>query len=64
MSVGAVRLGTRAVITMLDLVALSLRASTSTTANCEAYLVKGSCAYYHYMCDELDDRVSLVVEDY
>ena len=42
---------------MLDLVALSLSAS----ANCESFslqLVKNSCAYYHYLCDKTDDRVS------
>lgn len=46
-------------IIMLDLVSLSLRAS----ANCEGcnlQLVKSSCAYYHYMCDQLDDRVSML----
>ncbi|KAL5463729.1 hypothetical protein EMCRGX_G032656 [Ephydatia muelleri] len=40
---------------MLDLVALSLSAS----ANCESFslqLVKNSCAYYHYLCDKMDDR--------
>ena len=44
-------------LNMLDLVALSLSAS----ANCESFslqLVKNSCAYYHYLCDKMDDRVS------
>ena len=48
---------------MLDLVALSLRAS----ANCEScslQLVKSSCAYYHYLCDKMDDRVNLVYFKY